>query len=94
MYLDRCEVLSRRNHYIKMTMRQESYTHCLYRTNRGEMRVGGTRLWAFSFYVHPHLAAPTAQKEEVCCYRDSHYRTRCVIQPHCVFTELCVNWTR
>jgi hypothetical protein len=81
--------LCRRNHYIEITMREESHIHCLYRENQGEMRVGGRRLWACSFYVHPQLATPTADMEEVCC-KDSHYRTR-VLFSHIVFMRNCVS---
>jgi hypothetical protein len=58
-------MLGRRNHYIKITMRQEPHTHCLYRTNRGKMRVGGKTPLG---YVHPNLATPTTEKEERVCY--------------------------
>jgi len=83
-------VLSHRNHYIKITMREESHTHCLYWANWGKMRVGGRRLWACSFYAHPQLATPTADMEEVCCCKDSHYRTR-VLFSHTMFMQNCVS---
>jgi hypothetical protein len=74
-------------------MREESHTYCLYRANRGKMRVGERRLWACSFYVYPKMATPTADMEEVCCCKDSHYRTRVlfshtVLMRNCVSTEL------
>lgn len=85
-----CWMLCRRNHYIKITMREESHTRCLYSANRGKMRVGGRRLWACSFYVHPQLATPTKAMEEVSCCKDSHYRTH-VLFSHIVFVRNCVS---
>jgi hypothetical protein len=37
---------------------ERGITHCLCRENRGRMKVGGRRLWACSFYVHPQLKTP------------------------------------
>jgi hypothetical protein len=85
-----CRVFGRRNHYIKITMREESHTHCLYRANGGKMRVGGRRLWACSFYIHPQLPTPTADMDEVRCCKDSHYRTR-VLFSHTVLMRNCVS---
>lgn len=53
------------------------------------MSVGGRRLWACSFYVHSQLATPTADMEEVCYCKDSHYRRR-VLFSHIVFMRNCV----